>query len=123
MHVITRVPEQVNIAWPIRHQSSGSHEITGTVYHRQSRAERERKDTIEIGDDKLVDHDIKRIRLGVELLEHWSDVLHLPDFELRNVEVKCTSRGSRLVHLQQGLVVATIENNGQSAQPGDQFTQ
>src|SRR5947209_14078639 len=67
---MTRTPKQVHLAWPVGHESSGSHEITGAVDHRQSRAEREGKNAVKISDDKLVDHDIERICLRVELLEH-----------------------------------------------------
>src|SRR6266403_5739298 len=115
MPVITRAPKQVHIAWPVGHESSGTDEITGTVDHRQSRAECEGENAIKIGDDKLVDHDIERVGLRIELLKHRSDVLHAPDFEKRNVELEFASRGLGIAHLQHRLVIASIEDDRQSA--------
>src|SRR5215469_5871805 len=123
MHVIARPPKQVHVAWPVGHKSSGLDEISGTVDHRQSRAEREGKNAIEVGDDKLVDHDIKRICLRVELLEHRRNVLPTSYIEKSAVELQFTRRGFRIALLQHRLIIATIEDNSQSTQLRDQFPQ
>ena len=115
MNVIASAPKQVDIAWPVGHQASGSHEITGTVDHRQSRAERESENAVEISDDKLVYNDIERIRLQVELLEHGSYVLRAPYFEESNVELEFACRGFGIAHLQYRLIIAAIVDDGQVA--------
>src|SRR5215469_2959853 len=106
MHVIARPPKQDHVAWPVGHQPSGLDEIAGTVDHRQSRAEREGKNAIEIGDDELVDHDIKRIRLRAELLEHRRNVLPASYIEKSDVELEFARRGLGIARLQRGLVIA-----------------
>jgi hypothetical protein len=65
IHIVTRPMKKVHIARAIGHESSRLDEITSAVDHRQSVAERESENPIEIGNDQLVDHNVERIRLRV----------------------------------------------------------
>src|SRR6516162_2280673 len=114
MHVIARPPKQVHVAWSVGHESSRANKVTGAVDHWQSCAEREGLHATKIGDDKLVDHNIERIRLRVELVKLRSNVLHAADFEKSDVEIEFARRGLCVTHFQHCLVITAIEDDGQS---------
>jgi hypothetical protein len=72
-------------------------------------------DAREIGNNELIDHDVKRIRLALDGLEGRNDILRPPDFEWRDFEAERASRGLGLLHLQHGLGIADIEDDRQPA--------
>src|SRR5690349_11944516 len=121
MHVVARTAKQVHVTGTVGHESAGLHEITRAVDHGQARAERESQDTVEIRDDQLVDHDIERVRPRVELLEYRSDVLPASHLKTRDVEIEFTRRGLGIGSLKRRLVVAAIEDDGQSAKLRDEL--
>src|SRR5258708_15418993 len=117
------MPEQIRVVWSVGHETPGMDKIVGTEDRRQPGTKRRREDARAVGNDELVDHDIKRVRLTLDRLEGWNDILCPPDFERRDFEAERASRCMGLAHLQHGLVIANIKDNCQPAELGENLTQ
>jgi hypothetical protein len=80
-------------------------------------------DTRAVGSKEAIAHDIKCIRWGLERLEGRSNIFRSADFEWRDFDAECASRGLKLAHLQHALGVASIPHNCQPAETWDNLSQ
>src|SRR5258706_15560549 len=112
------MPEQIHVVWSVGHETPGTDKIVGTEDRRQPGTKRRRDDARAVGNDELVDHDIKRVRLALDRLEGRNDILCPADFERRDFEAERASRCMGLAHLQHGLGIANIKENCQTAERG-----
>src|SRR5580658_7710163 len=72
--------KQVRVVWSIGNQTSWIHVFPHTVYHRQSRTQRQAVDATVVGVYKRVGTDIKPIGAALEQLKGGRDVVGSPDF-------------------------------------------
>src|SRR5438552_8297795 len=110
IHVICRAPEPFRVTWSIGHETPAADKVAGAEDRWKSRAKRKRKDAHEVGDHELIDRNVKRIRLGLDRLEGWTEILHPPDLEWRDFDADRAIRGLGLAHLQHGLRITHIED-------------
>ena len=75
-----------------------------------------------VGNNELIDRNIKCVRSGLEPLKGGSNILGPLDHEWRDFETEHACRGLGLAHLEHGLDIANVEHNGQSVQLRDKFT-
>src|SRR5262249_28774217 len=107
----------------VGHEPPGLDISAGIENRRLPRVERKRCDTRAICENETSAHDVKRIRLGLERVECGSDILSSADRKWRDFDAERASRGLDLAHLQHGLGIAKIDQDCQSAKPGDDLTQ
>src|SRR5262249_2317324 len=123
IHVICRVSEQFCVIWSVRHERSGFNKVALTEDCGQLLAKRYGKDAGAVGHDKLINRNINCVNLGFEALERGCDIVSPPDSERNDFEAKPASLGLRLAHLEYGLGVISIKQDGQSAEPWQNLTQ
>jgi hypothetical protein len=90
---------------------------------RQPSAERKRDGASAIGDNQSIDHNVKRVRSGLECVEGGSEILCSLDFEWRDFDAERASSGLNLTHLQHGLGKTNIKHNCQPAESRNDLTQ
>ena len=65
-----------------------------------------------IGNNELIDRDIKRVRSGLKRLKGGCDILGALDHEWRDLETEHACRGLGLAHFEDWLGIANIEHDG-----------
>src|SRR5262249_59595692 len=110
IHVICRAPEPFRVTWSIGHKTPAANKVAGAEDRWKSRAKCKRKDAHEVGDHELIDRNVKGIRLGLDLLEGRTEILHPSNFEWHDFNAERASRRLGLAHLQHGLGITHIED-------------
>ena len=88
IHVICRAPEPFGVTWSVRHEAPAADKVAGAEDCWKPRAKRKRKDAHEVGDHKLIDRNINRIRLRLDRFEGGTEILNPSDFEWRDFDAK-----------------------------------
>src|SRR5262249_26745363 len=74
--VICRAPKTFGVTWSIGHEAPASDKIASAEDRWKPRAQGKRKDAHEIGDHKLIDCNIKRVRVSPQRLEGRTEIPH-----------------------------------------------
>src|SRR5262249_25161880 len=109
--VICRAPKTFGVTWSIGHEAPASDKIASAEDRWKPRAQGKRKDAHEIGDHKLIDCNIKRVRVSPERLEGRTEIPHSTDFQWDDFDPQRARGTLGLAHPQHGLGIAHIEDD------------
>src|SRR5262249_28585256 len=116
-------PEQFRVTWSVGHKRPGFRKITLTEYRGQSLANCKGENARAVSYDKLINCNVHCVGFGFEVLERRRDIVGPPYGNGNDFEAEPASLSLRFTHLQHGLGVVGIEQDGQSAKLRHNLTQ
>ena len=123
INIVGRAPPQLQLVWPIGHQTAGFDVRPGIINRRQTRAHGQTVDASTITVYQRFDADIKCLRAGVERLEGGRDIFRPLDFNCGDLEIHRAGRCLHRVHLQHGSGTAGIGQDRQLAEARNDLLQ